>query len=91
MKFLVGVAALLFSAAVSLAADDPVQRNILLPPTTGNPRNSEGAMIDLADGRIMLVYSRFTGGRGDHAKANLAARFSSDGGWVIFDDAGRKR
>ena len=69
------------------AAADPVERNVLLPPTKGNPRNSEAAMIDLADGRIMLVYSRFTGGRGDHAKANLSARFSSDGGatWTKQD------
>src|SRR5687767_112532 len=68
-------------------AADPIQRNVLLPPAKNNPRNSEGAMIDLADGRIMLVYSRFTGGRGDHAKANLSARFSSDGGatWTRDD------
>ena len=79
---------LLFAAAfMLLAAADPVSRNVLLPPAKDNPRNSEAAMIDLADGRIMLVYSRFTGGRGDHAKANLSARFSSDGGatWTRDD------
>jgi sialidase-1 len=79
---------LLFAAAfMLLAAADPVSRNVLLPPAKNNPRNSEAAMIDLADGRIMLVYSRFTGGRGDHAKANLSARFSSDGGatWTRDD------
>ena len=77
------------SAAAAAAAADPVQRNVLLPPGKGNPRNSEAAMIDVSDGRIMLVYSRFTGGRGDHAKANLAARFSSDGGatWTRDDIA----
>ena len=26
-----------------------------LPPVKGNPRNSEGAFIELKDGRIMLV------------------------------------
>jgi Neuraminidase (sialidase) len=78
---------LLFAAVMLLAAADPVSRNVLLPPSKDNPRNSEAAMIDLADGRIMLVYSRFTGGRGDHAKANLSARFSSDGGatWTKGD------
>jgi Neuraminidase (sialidase) len=78
----------LFTGLASAAAD-PVERNVLLPPSKDNPRNSEGAMIDLSDGRIMLVYSRFTGGRGDHAKANLAARFSSDGGatWTKEDVA----
>jgi len=82
---------LLFAAAaiMLLAAADPVQRNVLLPPAKGNPRNSEAAMIDLADGRIMMVYSRFTGGRGDHAKANLSSRFSADGGatWTRDDIA----
>jgi Neuraminidase (sialidase) len=70
-------------------AADPVERNVLLPPSKDNPRNSEAAMIDLADGRIMLVYSRFTGGRADHAKASLAARFSGDGGatWTKDDVA----
>ena len=70
-----------------IGAAQAVERNVLLPPGPGNPRNSEAAMIDLADGRIMLVYSRFTGGGGDHAKAALAARFSSDGGatWTKDD------
>jgi Neuraminidase (sialidase) len=79
---------LLVIAALATSASAQVERNILLPPGLGNPRNSEAAMIDLADGRILLVYSRFTGGGGDHAKANLAARFSSDGGatWT-GDDA----
>src|SRR4029453_13035791 len=78
---------ILFSALASAA--DPVERNVLLPPSKDNPRNSEAVMIDLADGRIMLVYSRFTGGRGDHAKASLAARFSADGGatWTNQDVA----
>ena len=43
-------------------------------------------MIDLADGRIMLVYSRFIGGRVDHPKANLAARCSADGGATWTQD-----
>jgi predicted neuraminidase len=84
---LFAVALLCFISTVSAA--DVVERNVLLPPGPGNPRNSEAAMIDQADGRVMLVYSRFTGGRGDHAKAALAARFSSDGGaaWTK-DDVG---
>jgi hypothetical protein len=52
----------------------------LLPPGPGNPRNSEGAFAVLADGRIMFVYSHFTGGGDDNAAAVLAARFSGDGG-----------
>lgn len=51
-----------------------------LPPGAGNPRNSEGSFADLADGRILFAYSRFTGGAGDDARAVIAARCSHDGG-----------
>ncbi|WP_215242333.1 sialidase family protein [Dyadobacter helix] len=53
-----------------------------------NPRNSEGDFITLNDGRIMFVYSRYTGSSAsDFAPADLAARFSSDGGqtWTATD------
>lgn len=67
-------------------SNDPVHRIELLPPGKGNPRNSEGDFIELADGRIMLVYTHFTGGRSDHATAYLASRFSSDGGRSWTDE-----
>lgn len=57
----------------------------LLPPGKGNPRNSEGDFIQLKDGRIMFVYSHFTGGGSDHAAGHLAARFSRDGGKTWTD------
>ena len=53
-----------------------------------NPRNSEGDFITLKDGRIMFVYSKYTGSSGsDFAPADLAARFSTDGGktWTSAD------
>jgi hypothetical protein len=66
---------------------DGVDRIPLLPPGPDNPRNSEGAFVTLADGRLMLVYTHFTGGGGDHSAAHLAARFSSDHGktWTHDD------
>jgi sialidase-1 len=59
----------------------------LLPPKPGNPRNSEGDFIQLKDGRILFVYTHFTGGGGDHSTAYLAGRYSSDGGrtWTAED------
>lgn len=57
-----------------------MEKPLLLPPGPGNPRNSEGAFLALRDGRILFVYSHFTGGRSDHAGAHLAARQSDDGG-----------
>ena len=59
----------------------------LLPPGPGNARNSEGAFIELTDGRLLFVYTHFTGGGGDHDSAHLAGRFSDDGGrtWTSED------
>ncbi len=52
-----------------------------LPHSEGNPRNSEGAFLTLADGRILFAYSRYLGDDwSDHAAAEIAARVSSDGG-----------
>jgi Neuraminidase (sialidase) len=73
--------------ASSLLADDSVYRNVLLPPGPDNPRNSEGDFIGLNNGKIMFIYTHFTGGGGDHDAAHLAARFSEDGGqtWTEED------
>ena len=58
-----------------------------LPPGPGNPRNSEGDIIQLKDGRLMYVYTHFTGNASDDGAAHLAARFSSDDGltWTTED------
>lgn len=60
-----------------------------LVPGEDNPRNSEGDFITLKDGRILFVYSRYTGkSSSDHAPAYLAGRYSSDGGktWTDKDE-----
>lgn len=66
---------------------DGVEKNRLLPPKEGNPRNSEGDFIQLKDGRILFVFTKFTGSGGDHGAAHLAGRYSSDGGstWTNED------
>jgi hypothetical protein len=52
-----------------------------LGPSAGNPRNSEGAFIDLPDGRLLFVYSRFIGdSNADDAPSCIASRYSGDGG-----------
>ena len=59
-----------------------------LPHAPGNPRNSEGAFVTLADGRLMFAYSHYTGEDwDDHAPATIAARYSDDGGesWSAED------
>jgi sialidase-1 len=76
--------ALLFTM---LAATGPTV-HLTLSPTEGNPRNSEGDFIKLSDGRILFIYTRFTGGSADHASARLASRISADGGrtWSNRDE-----
>ncbi|MDX9868940.1 MAG: sialidase family protein [Kiritimatiellia bacterium] len=69
------------------AAQDVPVRALELPPKAGNARNSEGSFVTLKDGRILFVYTHFTGGGGDHDSAHLAGRYSADGGrtWTAQD------
>lgn len=68
--------------ALTTVAREPAGRVVLdIAPGPDNPRNSEGAFLDLKDGRLLFVYSRFVGENGDdHAKAVVAARHSADSG-----------
>ncbi len=69
------------------AGHDAPRVVLALRPGPDNPRNSEGDFIKLADGRWMFAYSKFVGGRGDHDRAVIAARYSSDDGvtWTASD------
>ncbi len=52
-----------------------------LPPYAGNPRNSEGSFLNLKDGRLIFVYSRFNSDSNeDYAPSSIAVRTSADGG-----------
>ena len=59
---------------------------VTIEPTQMHPRNSEGDLIELSDGRLCLVYTQFYGGDSDHAAANLVRRISGDGGMTWSDD-----
>ena len=78
-------------AAVSV---DPV---LVLEPGPGNPRNSEGDFLAIDEQQVVFIYTHFTGGGGDDAKAHLAARWSKDAGatWtqedqLILDNEGQQ-
>jgi sialidase-1 len=78
-------AALLWLAIVPLALATPADvitspTNLLLAPSDANPRNSEGDFIELKDGRALFVYTHFSSGANDYAKAHLAGRFSENRG-----------
>ncbi len=62
-------------------ADAAGPRTVLvLAPSAGNPRNSEGDFIRLRDGRLLFIYTRFSGGSSDHDTAVLVSRVSHDQG-----------
>ena len=54
-------------------------------PVEGSRRNSEGAFLDLKDGRIMHAYSHFIGGA-DWDDCNLAACYSDDDGRTWYGE-----
>ncbi|MAE60041.1 MAG: sialidase [Planctomycetaceae bacterium] len=62
-----------------------------------NKRNSEGAFVTLASGRIVLIYTKYGVDHGDEGAAVLASRYSDDGGktWtgrdrVVIQNEGKR-
>ena len=47
-------------------------------PNAEYTRHSEGAFLRLKDGRILHIYSRFTGTDADDAPSDLVSLYSSD-------------
>ncbi len=70
-------------------------RSVVCPSSDENLRNSEGDLIELKDGRLLLAWSKFVG-RSDHATAVIAAKISKDKGrswgeeYVIQDNIGTR-
>ena len=93
---LFAICAIMFAVALgcqnkptqSSEEDTPVANVLKLTTGADNPRNSEGDFITLKDGRILYIYSHYTGtSNDDHASAYLAGRFSPDNGktWTEED------
>ena len=54
---------------------------LFIPTKEGNPRNGEGSMVRLPDGRIMYAYTEYYGESWwDHSIAHICACYSSDEG-----------
>jgi len=77
-------------------ADEPVRTLLVIEPSKESPRNSEGDVVELKDGRLLLAYSRFTGGGSDNATAHISRRIAAAGGatWgadeVLVKNEGRE-
>jgi hypothetical protein len=58
-----------------------------MSPSQSNPRNSEGAFLELADGRLLFAYSRFIGeSHADAAPSCIAMKQSRDRGETWSDE-----
>ncbi len=69
------------SASKSNEVAQGMEDVLKLLPVADNPRNSEGDFITLKDGRILFIYSHYTGtSMDDNASAFLAGRYSDDKG-----------
>lgn len=85
LLFLFGVITGVFSQNTGVSEGSLTVAQLL--PDTNNPRNSEGDFITLKDGRILFVYSHYTGTSGsDHGSSYLAGRYSSDKGKTWTED-----
>ncbi|HPZ96656.1 MAG TPA: sialidase family protein [Phycisphaerae bacterium] len=67
---------------------------LTIEPSPQYPRHSEGDVIEFQDGRLVLIYTRFTGGAQDHAQADIVLRTADaagktwDEGRVLIPRAG---
>ncbi len=75
-----GTSSTMDSYRVPNTTTSPAELLLSIDPDSAAPRNSEGDIIELSNGRLALVYSKFSGGKEDHSAARLAMRTSSDGG-----------
>lgn len=74
-------------AAPAAWAADGIEKIPLLTHTAAAPRRSEGDFVRLRDGRILFIYSKFTGeGSNDSGASHLASRVSSDMGKTWSSD-----
>jgi len=87
MKLSFKILLLIIIAGIVLCENTIAQKNrkpsvtLRLEPGEDNPRNSEGDFITLKDGKILFIYSHFSGSSGsDFGNGYLASRYSLDKG-----------
>ena len=69
------------AALLSPLQAEPENRIVLtIEPTAQNPRNTEGAFMELKSGRIIFLYSQFYRGVSDFSHAHIAEIDSDDQG-----------
>lgn len=80
MQCVLPLMTLLLSGIAALSADEPF-RAVVVPVGPNNPRNSEAAIIPLADGKLLLGWTEFyAGDSADHGPARISGKISADQG-----------
>lgn len=58
--------------------DSGLFETVVCPATPAKPRHSEGSVIQLAGGKLLLAWTEFYGGAQDDAAAQISAKLSGD-------------
>ncbi len=87
----IGLIAVFSGCRVLPAGNEGASKNVVLKlnPGDNNPRNSEGDFVTLRNGKILFIYSHFSGSSGsDFGNGYLASRYSADKGktWSAEDE-----
>src|SRR5690606_17396490 len=88
-SFALLIAAAIVGVATSVCAADGPEAVFTIATGPQNPRNTEGGVVALRDGRLLYVYSRFLGKTtADHATGHLASaiREPKTGQWTAHDE-----
>lgn len=76
----IAVAMVVLLSGMTSSAHAEMRPLLVIEPSEEYPRHSEGDIVELKDGRLCLIYTRFSGGSGDHASADLVMHTSADRG-----------
>ena len=72
---------LISTGAAAPGAVEPILESVIAAPSAGHPRNSEGDLIVLKDGTLLVAWTDFYGGvTGDFALARISGAKSTDAG-----------
>jgi len=86
-RLLIVLAVLFIQGLDGYGTEAGVETLLVIEPSAQRPRNSEGDIVELKDGRLCLVYTRFSGGGAvDHSPADLVMRTSGDNGKSWSED-----
>src|SRR5215471_16781706 len=80
LHYLIGF---MMAAVLSIAPADesPVFTAVICPAGVERPRNTEGDIVELKNGSLLLAYSEFVGSdSSDFAQGRIAGKISHDGG-----------